>query len=162
MPAKPTLDPQMKILLDTFNAAGPMFLRAETPEQARGKMQALMEANPNPPEEIYRAENKRIPGVAGDIPVRIYTPEGNAPMGVLVYYHGGGFVLGDLESHDRVCRSLANKAGCVTVSVDYRLAPEHPYPAALQDVTAAYRALAGQADSAGHIVVSGESAGGNL
>src|SRR6266478_4658544 len=101
------LDPQMKILLDTFNAAGPMFLRAETPEQARAKMRALMEANPIPVEEIYRAENRSIPGVAGDIPVRIYTPEGNAPMGVLVYYHGGGWVLGDLESHDRVWRATA-------------------------------------------------------
>ena len=63
------LDPQMKILLDTFNAAGPMFLRAETPEQARAKMQALMEANPIPVEEIYRAENRRIPGGAGEIPL---------------------------------------------------------------------------------------------
>src|SRR6202035_1524347 len=106
MAAPIPLDPQMKIMLDVFNAAGPMFLRAETPEQARAKMQALMEANPAPLEEIYRAEDRRIPGVAGEIPVRIYTPEGNPPMGVLVYYHGGGWVLGDLESHDRVCRAL--------------------------------------------------------
>ncbi len=160
------LDPQMKILLDTFNAAGPMFLRAETPEQARAKMQALMEANPIPPEEIYRAENRSIPGVAGEIPVRIYTPEGNPPMGVLVYYHGGGFVLGDLESHDRVCRSLANKAGCVVVSVGYRLAPEHVFPAAADDCYAATKWVAGNAASIGadpaRLAVGGDSAGGNL
>src|SRR5712671_335505 len=160
------LDPQMKILLDTFNAAGPMFLRAETPEQARVKMQALMEANPIPPEEIYRAENRHIPGVAGDIPVRIYTPEGNAPMGVLVYYHGGGWVLGDLESHDRVCRALANRGGCVTVSVDYRLAPEHVFPAAAEDCYAATKWVAENAASLGadgaRLAVGGDSAGGNL
>jgi len=129
------LDPQMKILLDTFNAAGPMFLRAETPEQARVKMQALLAANPIPAEPIYRAEDRHIPGVTGEIPVRVYTPEGNTPMGVLVFFHGGGWVLGDLESHDRVCRALANKAGCVTVSVDYRLAPEHVFPAARRIAT---------------------------
>jgi len=166
MAAKAVLDPQMKLLLDTFNAAGPMFLRAETPEQARAKMQALMEANPVPPEEIYRAENRHIPGVAGEIPVRIYTPEGNPPMGVLVYYHGGGWVLGDLESHDRVCRSLANKAGCVVVSVDYRLAPEHVFPAAADDCYAATKWVAENAASLGadpaRLAVGGDSAGGNL
>jgi len=166
MAAKAVLDPQMKLLLDTFNAAGPMFLRAETPEQARAKMQALMEANPVPPEEIYRAEDRRIPGVVGEIPVRIYTPEGNPPMGVLVYYHGGGWVLGDLESHDRVCRSLANKAGCVVVSVDYRLAPEHVFPAAADDCYAATKWVAENAASLGadpaRLAVGGDSAGGNL
>ena len=166
MAGKAVLDPQMKTLLDTLNAAGPMFLRAETPEQARAKMQALMEANPIPPEEIYRAENRHIPGVAGEIPVRTYTPEGNSPMGVLVYYHGGGFVLGDLESHDRVCRALANKAGCVVVSVDYRLAPEHIFPAAAEDCYSATKWVAENAASLGadpaRLAVGGDSAGGNL
>jgi len=166
MAGKAVLDPQMKTLLDTLNAAGPMFLRAETPEQARAKMQALMEANPIPPEEIYRAENRHIPGVAGEIPVRTYTPEGNSLMGVLVYYHGGGFVLGDLESHDRVCRALANKAGCVVVSVDYRLAPEHIFPAAAEDCYSATKWVAENAASLGadpaRLAVGGDSAGGNL
>src|ERR1700686_3385250 len=160
------LDPQMKILLDTFNAAGPMFLRAETPEQARAKMRALLEANPIPPEPIYRAEDRRIPGVAGEIPVRIYTPEGNPPMGVLVYYHGGGWVLGDLESHDRVCRALANQAGCVVVSVDYRLAPEHVFPAGAEGLYAATKWVAENAATLGadgtRLAVGGDSAGGNL
>jgi acetyl esterase len=166
MAAKAVLDPQMKTLLDTFNAAGPMFLRAETPEQARAKMRALLEANPIPPEAIYRAENRHIPGVAGDIPVRIYTPEGNPPMGVLVYFHGGGWVLGDLESHDRVCRALANNAGCVVVSVDYRLAPEHVFPAGAEDCYAATKWVAENAASLGadpaRLAVGGDSAGGNL
>ncbi len=166
MAAKAVLDPQMKILVDTFNAAGPMFLRAETPEQARAKMQALLEANPIPPEEIYRAEDRHIPGVAGDIPVRVYTPEGNSPMGVLVYFHGGGWVLGNLESHDRVCRALANKAGCVAVSVDYRLAPEHVFPAGAEDCYAATKWVSENAASLGadpaRLAVGGDSAGGNL
>src|SRR5713226_9417234 len=101
------LDPQMKQFLDFANAAGPMFLRAETPEQARAKMQALLASSPTPPAPIYSVEDRRIQGSAGEIPVRIYTPEARQPLGVLVYYHGGGWVLGDLESHDNVCRALA-------------------------------------------------------
>lgn len=166
MAAKAVLDPQMKILLDTFNAAGPMFLRAETPEQARAKMQALLAANPIPPEAIYRVEDRHIPGASGQIPVRVYTPEGNPPMGVLVYFHGGGWVLGDLESHDRVCRALANGAGCVVVSVDYRLAPEHVFPAGAEDSYAATKWVFENAASLGadpaRLAVGGDSAGGNL
>lgn len=160
------LDPQMKTMLDAFNAAGPMFLRAETPEQARAKMQALLEANPIPPEEIYRVEDRHIPGPARDIAVRIYTSQGRPPMGVLVYFHGGGWVLGDLDSHDRVCRAMANGAGCVAVSVDYRLAPEHVFPAAPEDCYAATKWVAENAASIGgdpsRIAVGGDSAGGNL
>jgi acetyl esterase len=166
MAAKAVLDPQMKILLDMFNAAGPMFLRAETPEQARAKMQALLAANPMPLEAIYRVEDRHIPGAAGQIPVRVYTPEGNPPMGVLVYFHGGGWVLGDLESHDRGCRTLANSAGCVVVSVDYRLAPEHVFPAGAEDCYAATKWVSENAASLGadpaRLAVGGDSAGGNL
>ena len=160
------LDPQMKVFLDAANAAGPMFLRAETPEQARAKMQALLEANPTPPQPIYRVEDRHIPGPAGMIPIRIYTPEGRPPMGLLVYFHGGGWVLGDLKSHDGVCRALANGAGCVVVSVDYRLAPEHRFPAGLDDCYAATKWAAENAESIGgdaaRLAVGGDSAGGNL
>ena len=166
MAAKAVLDPQMKILLDTFNAAGPMFLRAETAEQARAKMQAMLAANPIPVESIYRVEDRHIPGVISEIPVRVYTPEGNSPMGVLVYFHGGGWVLGDLESHDRVCRALANLAGCVVVSIGYRLAPEHVFPAAAEDCYAATKWVSENASSLGadpsRLAVGGDSAGGNL
>ncbi|HYL58187.1 MAG TPA: alpha/beta hydrolase [Candidatus Acidoferrales bacterium] len=160
------IDPQMKTLLEVFNAAGPMFLRAETPEQARAKMRALLEANPVPAEEIYRVEDRHIPGPARDIAVRIYTSQGRPPMGVLVYFHGGGWVLGDLDSHDRVCRAMANGAGCVVVSVDYRLAPEHVFPAAPEDCYAATKWVVENAASIGgdpsRVAVGGDSAGGNL
>jgi acetyl esterase len=160
------LDPQMKVMLDAFNAAGPMFLRAETAEQARAKMRALLEANPIPPPAIYRVEDRHIPGAAGDIAARVYTPEGNPPMGVLVFFHGGGWVVGDLESHDRVCRALANQAGCVVVSVDYRLAPEHVFPAGAEDCYAATKWIAENAAALGadgsRLAVGGDSAGGNL
>src|SRR5208282_5035723 len=160
------LDPQMKIILDTFNAAGPMFLRAETAEQARAKMRALIEANPIPGPAIYRVEDRQIPGAAGSIAARVYTPESSPPMGVLVYFHGGGWVLGDLESHDRVCRALANGAACVVVAVDYRLAPEHGFPAGAEDCYAATKWVAENAASLGadpaRLAVGGDSAGGNL
>jgi len=160
------LDPQMKIILDAFNAAGPMFLRAETAEQARAKMRALLEANQIPAPAIYRVEDRHIAGADGQIAARIYTPEGSPPMGVLLYFHGGGWVLGDLESHDRVCRALANGAGCVVVSIDYRLAPEHVFPAGAMDCYAATQWVAENAASFGadrsRMAVGGDSAGGNL
>jgi acetyl esterase len=161
-----TIDPQTKVFLDGANAAGPLFLRAETPEQARAKMQAMLEASPVPPQEIYRVEDRHIPGPAGQIPVRIYTPSARLPVGVLVYFHGGGWVLGDLQSHDNLCRAIANAAGCLVVSVDYRLAPEHKFPAAPNDCYAATKWVAANAAAFGGIpdklAVGGDSAGGNL
>ena len=117
-------------------------------------------------ESIARIENRTVPGPAGQIPVRIYTPVGTAPFPVLVYFHGGGWVIGNLDTHDGICRSLANRVGCLVVSVDYRLAPEHPFPAAPEDCYAATRWLAEHAGSLGgdkgRIAVGGDSAGGNL
>ena len=118
------------------------------------------------PESIVRIENRTVPGPAGQIPVRIYTPVGTAPFPVLVYFHGGGWVIGNLDTHDGICRSLANRVGCLVVSVDYRLAPEHRFPAAPEDCYAATRWLAEHAGSLGgdkgRIAVGGDSAGGNL
>jgi acetyl esterase len=161
------IDPQMKALLDFVNAQGPMFLRAETAEQARAKMQALMENRPVPVAEVYRVEDRAIPGAAGNtIPIRIYTPEARTPLGVLVFFHGGGWVLGDLDSHDGLCRDLANGAGCLVVSIGYRLAPEHKFPAAPEDCYAATRWAAENAAEFGgdpaRLAVGGDSAGGNL
>jgi len=108
------------------------------------------------------ADVRVTPGDLGGIPVIFIDIADVEPRGIIFHIHGGGFALGSAGGSAGLASSLARKTGMRAVSVDYRLAPEHPYPAALQDVTAAYRALAGQAGSAGRIVVSGESAGGNL
>lgn len=111
--------------------------------------------------------DSRIPGPAGDVPVRIYTPDaGEAPRPVLVYLHGGGFVVGSIDSHDGLCRALAHAASIVVVSVGYRLAPEHPFPAGLEDATAVTRWIIANAASVGgdprKVAIGGDSAGGNL
>jgi acetyl esterase len=114
---------------------------------------------------VHKVEDRKIEGPSGEIPVRIYTPSGK-PNGVLVYFHGGGWVVGDLASHDYVCRALTNAAGCVVVAVGYRLAPEHKFPAGPSDCYAATKWAAENAASLGsdaeHIAVGGDSAGGNL
>ena len=102
----------------------------------------------------------------GEIPLRVYTPAGAGPFPLLVYFHGGGWVIGSIETHDAICRTLTNAAGCVTVSVDYRLAPEHTFPAAIDDAYAATEWTAANAAELGGtssaIAVGGDSAGGNL
>lgn len=107
-----------------------------------------------------------VPSDAGDVPVRVYRPRADGTLPVLVYLHGGGWVLGDLDTVDRPCRNLAALAGCAVVSVDYRLAPEHPFPAALDDARAVLRHVAGHPDAYGvdaeRVAVGGDSAGGNL
>ena len=108
------------------------------------------------------ADVRTAPGDLGGVPVIFIDIAGVEPGGIIFHIHGGGFALGSATGSVGLASSLARKTGMRAVSADYRLAPEHPYPAALQDVTAAYRALAGQAGSAEQIVVSGESAGGNL
>ncbi len=116
--------------------------------------------------DVANVEDRAIPGPAGEIPVRIYTPVGEAPYAVLVYYHGGGWVIGDLETSEGICRALANAAGCIVVSVDYRLAPEHKYPAAVDDAFAALNWVAEHAaefdGDPSRIAAGGESAGANL
>ncbi|RXZ84869.1 alpha/beta hydrolase [Paenibacillaceae bacterium] len=117
-------------------------------------------------EPVFRIEDRNIAGPEGDVPVRVYTPGDEGPYPALVYYHGGGFVLGGLDSHDSICRMLANDAQVVVIAVDYRLAPEHPFPAAVQDAYAALNGVVEAADSLhidpSRIAVAGDSAGGNL
>jgi acetyl esterase len=118
------------------------------------------------PVALQNVEDRTIPGPGGAIPVRIYTPEGQAPFPGLVFFHGGGWVVGDLDTHDSPCRQLAKKAGCVVVSVAYRLAPEHKFPAAVDDGYTATQWVATHATQLGidpqRIAVGGDSAGGNL
>ena len=160
-----SLDPQVKGVLDALAAAGMDALVDSSPAQARELFAGG--ALPAGSEEVARVENRALPGPAGEIPVRIYTPAGGAaPRPGLAYFHGGGFVIGSLDTHDGTCRQLANAAECVVVSVDYRLAPEHPFPAALEDCYAATRWIAERAGALGvdpaRIAVAGDSAGGNL
>jgi len=116
--------------------------------------------------EVAMVEDRAVPGPAGDIPIRIYTPQGEAPCPVLVYYHGGGWVIGSIETHDGICRAFANAAGCIVVSVDYRLAPEHRFPGGLDDAFAALQWVAKNAGEFGgdgsRLAIGGESAGANL
>ncbi len=118
------------------------------------------------PMGVAKVEEMRIPGPGGEIPIRVYWPTEDGPLPVLVFYHGGGWVIGDLDTNDSLCRMLANKAAAVVVSVDYRLAPEHRFPAAVED---SYAALEWVSRNAGRlnvdptrIAVGGGSAGGNL
>ena len=160
------LDPQAQAVLDLYRAAGIPPTHMLSVAEARAGMIARAAAVPGEPEPVARLEDRALPGPSGEIPIRIYTPAGQGPRPVLVYFHGGGWVLGNLETHDRVCRSLANAAGCVVVSVDYRLAPEHRFPAAAEDAYAATRWVAENAAALGidgaRLAVGGDSAGGNL
>jgi acetyl esterase len=158
------LHPQCKAFLDQLAAMGGTALHEMTPAAARGM--AL-------PPELAGAErplpgvvNRTVPGPAGAIPVRVYTPTSGSQLPGLVFFHGGGFVLGTLDSSDRVCRDLAHLAGRIVVSVDYRLAPEHPFPAAVDDAVAATAYVLEHAGEFGidatRIAIGGESAGANL
>jgi acetyl esterase len=124
---------------------------------------APLAENPTPVGDV---ENRRIPGPEAEIPIRIYTPEGQAPFPLIVFYHGGGFVLCSLETHDELCRAMCRDTGAMVVSVDYRLAPEARYPAAADDCYAALAWCAAHASEIGadgtRIAVAGDSAGGNL
>ncbi len=160
------LDPQMKAILDQAAATGGKPFHDMSPTEARQAMDTMFAAFRGHPKDVAKVEDRKIPGPAGQIPVRVYTPRGNGPFGVLMYFHGGGWVIGNIETHDVLCRDLTDGAGCVTVSVDYRLAPEHRFPAAPDDCYAATKWVAEHASAlnidANRVAVGGDSAGGNL
>ncbi|MEQ8328446.1 alpha/beta hydrolase [Parvibaculum sp.] len=163
-----SLDPQAKALLDQL-AADPDAPRLIDlpPEGGREMYRAMAGMLDLQGVPIGKTEDRTIPGPAGDIPVRIYTPVAGGGTGpALVYYHGGGWVIGDLDTHDALCRTLANEAGCKVIAVDYRLAPEHPFPAAIDDAYAAVKWVEANSSEIGidpnGIAVAGDSAGGNL
>ncbi len=159
------LDPVAEGFLGQMAAAGGPPLHEMTPEVARQAFSVFNQLG-GTPQQVANIENRTIPGLAGEIPVRIYTPEGTAPFPALVYFHGGGWVIGELDVVDVPCRALANQAGCVVVSVDYRMAPEHKFPAAVNDCYAATKWVADHGAEIGvdpkRIAVGGDSAGGNL
>lgn len=136
-----------------------------SPDKARAVM-LVQTAGLGPPEAVSRVDDRAVAGPEADIPIRIYSPAVNTARRTLVYFHGGGWVIGSIETHDGLCRMIANAAGCTVVSVEYRLAPEHKFPAATED---AYAAVAWAAKHAaalgaepGRLAVGGDSAGGNL
>jgi acetyl esterase len=162
------LDPQAEVVIRLVKESGlPEFWQL-TPDQARE--QYLMRVGKLAlKEQIFRATDRGIPGPGGELPVRIYQPRECKPgelLPVLVWFHGGGFVIGNLDTHDPACRLLANQADCLVVAVDYRLAPEFKFPAAVEDSMAALRWVALHARELGgdpeRIAVGGDSAGGNL
>ena len=158
--------PQVKTLLDAMAQMEGPNLNEMSPVEAREMFKGLMAFDQ--PEEVARVDDRLVPGAGHDIPVRVYTPQDaiGGDAGLLVWIHGGGWVIGDLESADATARGLANRSGAVVVSVDYRLAPEHPAPAALEDALAALTWSVENAEllgvDASRVAVGGDSAGGNL
>lgn len=161
------LDPQVQDVLDRVRKAGVPEYWQMTPEQARdwhNRKAGILDIEPA---AVFKVENRAIPGGGGAIPLRIYTPRdavGGFP--VFVWLHGGGHVIGSLDSYDAVCRQLALQADCVVVSVDYRLAPEHKFPAGVEDAFKALTWVGRHAGALGadpqRIAVGGDSAGANL
>lgn len=162
-----TLMPEVQAVVDKLNAATISFTELSVPEARQLYIETLARSGGDP---VAMAEviDGRIPLAHGDIAIRRYRPEGLAasPAPTVIYYHGGGWVLGDLESHDRICRQLAARSGCQLIAVDYRLAPEHPMPAASEDAIAAFEWLTTHADKhdidPARVAVAGDSAGGHL
>jgi|SRR5579871_392560 len=163
------LHPQAKFVLDAIAAQGGPPLEQMTPAQIRAdraQNAAAFAALAGPVQEVARVQDRTIPGPAQPIPVRVYSPETGGALPALVYFHGGGWVFGNLDQVDAVCRTLANAAGCVVINVDYRLAPEHKFPAPAEDAYAAAKYVGEHAAEFGadpnRIAVAGDSAGGNL
>jgi len=159
------LDPQAQRVIDAMAALNLKPVEESTPAEARESIRARTAAlGPFP--DVAAVVDHRVPVAGGEITVRAYSPGGPGPHPALVYYHGGGWVIGDLHTHDGLCRSLTNAGRCAVLSVDYRLAPESKYPVAVEDSYAALLWIAANADRLGidrrRIAVGGDSAGGNL
>jgi len=159
------LDPQCLAIVDAAAEHGSVF-DARTADEARALYTASTAAFAPKTPALKKVEDRTIPGPAGPVPVRLYTPEAVGTLPILVYFHGGGWVFGDLESHNAMCRIAAHEADCLVVAVHYRLAPEHKFPAGLEDCIAATRWCAEHGSEIGgdpaRLAVGGDSAGGNL
>jgi acetyl esterase len=159
------LDPQVRALLDEMAAQDQAPLPDMDAAQAREMMRQLATLARYPDQRAPTVDQS-IPGPAGDVPIRVYAPEASEPLPVVVYFHGGGWVIGDIQTHDATCQQLATSVPAAVVSVDYRLAPEHPYPAPVEDCLAATRWVHEHGRDLGvdgsRLAVAGDSAGGNL
>ncbi len=163
------LNAQAKHVLDLMASSGQPTMDKMTPKDARLAFTMGLKMLQSPAAKVAEVRDFKMPGPAGEIAARLYRPataEADAALPVCVYFHGGGFVVGDLESHDSLCRQLANAAACVVIAVDYRVAPEAPFPAAVDDCFAATQWISANASSlnidASRLAVAGDSAGANL
>lgn len=166
--AKP-LDAQTAAFIAQMKAAGFRPANQIPLEESRRGLTSMALRMAGPKAEVFATEDRGIPGPGGELPVRIYRPQPLQPgarLPAVLFFHGGGFYLGDLETHDHVCRFLCRGAGAVVIAVDYRLAPEHKFPAAVEDGYAALAWVAREAEALGidreRIAVAGDSAGGTL
>lgn len=162
------LHPQIKGFLDMLRAANLPPYEQSTPAEARARMDMIGMLE-SPAEPVAEVRDLTVAGPQGELPLRLYYPRSLKQGGLqpaLVYFHGGGWVIGSITSHDGLCRALANAAACIVISVGYRLAPEHKFPAAVIDCEAGFRYIATHAAELGiapdRIAVGGDSAGGNL
>jgi acetyl esterase len=166
------LDPQVKLLLEQFQtmaAQQPALDHSPSIDEQVATLRATMKFSTSlsgASEPVFKIKNFDIPGTAGSIPARMYIPSADTVLPALVYYHGGGFVAGDLDDFDIPLRALANRAGCNVISVAYRLAPENPYPAAPDDAWTALEWVSNHSSEIGidaqRLAVGGDSAGGSL
>ncbi|MGR8919804.1 MAG: alpha/beta hydrolase [Gammaproteobacteria bacterium] len=159
------LDPQCQAIVDATNQTPPPFEADDLATMRRAySASTLVYHHPTPP--LDSVANLMIPGPASNLKTRIYRPRVSGALPALVFFHGGGWAVGDLDTHDHLTRYLAAQSRALVMAVDYRLAPEHPFPAAFEDACAATRWLASHAGElnvdAGRIAVGGDSAGGNL
>ncbi len=159
------VDPQLQVLLNQLANPSAPPISSLTVEEMRQNRDQMSIVNPNPP-PLHSIVDHTLPGPLGEIPVRIYTPTGEGPFPVLLFFHGGGFVVGSIEASDSICRMITSATPCITVSVGYHLAPEYPYPAGPEDCYAATKWVAEHATEfhgdPARIAVGGDSAGGNL
>ncbi|MET8279929.1 alpha/beta hydrolase [Micromonospora sp. NPDC005174] len=160
------LHPEVAAYRAARAAAGTPPLYVQTLAEARAADLAAIRAGGGAVEQVFEVRDEHVPGPGGDLPVRVYRPAGSGPLPTLLYFFGGGWTLGSIDTADGICRRLANAVPCQVVTVGYRLAPEHPFPAAVQDCHAATVWIAENADRFGvdptRLAVGGDSAGGNL
>ena len=169
VPVAPALDPEVHAVLEVVLKAGRPPYHELSPDAARQLFRDTRTASTPTPPALGLVKDLTADGPLGSIPLRLYRPVGvsaNARLPALIYFHGGGWVIGDLDTHDVLCRQLTAEAGVSVVSVDYRLAPEHKFPAAVEDAWAATRWVAAHGSELGvdpdRLAVGGDSAGGNL
>ena len=159
------LDPQVQEVLQQLEGSGFPGITEGTPEECRQRILQLTQAGESG-EDVAEVRDLTLSTPDGPIAARIYIPQRDTPLPVVVYFHGGGWVIGSIETHDAPCRELANRSGTIVVSVEYRMAPEHPFPAAPEDCYAATSWVAEHASEFGgdpaRMAVAGDSAGGNL